>query len=79
MSSLAILADRSPSVGSIDVEYTDNDFMTYSTPRTINLAQERPNAQQWGRFRARALRFTYTSDDPLRIRSVEVDLNMGQT
>ncbi len=79
MSSLAILADRSPSVGSIDVEYTDNDFMTYSTPRTIDLAQERPNAQQWGRFRARALRFTYTSDDPLRIRSVEVDLNMGQT
>ena len=77
MSSLAILADRSPSVGSIDVEYTDNDFMTYSTPRTIDLAQERPNAQQWGRFRSRAFKFTYTSDNPLRIRTVEISYNKG--
>lgn len=79
MSSLTIWADRAPFVGSIDVETTDNDYVTYSTPRTLNLSHERPNGQQWGRFRNRAFRFTYTEDAPLKIRKIEIDFNMGTT
>lgn len=79
MSSMDIWADRSPSVGSLGVQVTDDDYNTYSTVRTINLDHERPNAQQWGRFRTRAFQFTYTSNNPLRIRNIEIDLNMGIT
>lgn len=79
MSSMVIWADRAPSVDSIDVQVTDDDYQTYSTARSINLAHERPNAQQWGRFRTRAFKFTYTADAPLRIRNIEIDLNMGIT
>jgi hypothetical protein len=79
MSSLVVWADRIPSVGSIDIQYTDNDYASYSTARTIILDHERPNAQQWGRFRTRAFKFTYTSDNPLRIRKIETDINIGIT
>ena len=79
MSSLVVWADRSPSVGSIGVQTTDDDYATYSTIRYINLDHERPNAQQWGRFRTRALKLTYTSNDPLRLRRIEADINIGIT
>lgn len=77
MSGMVIWADRAPSVGDIDVQYSDNDYETYSTARSIDLDQERANAPQWGRFRTRSFKFTYTSDDPLRIRTIEVSLNIG--
>lgn len=77
MSSMVIWADRAPSVGSIDVQVTDDDYQTYNTARSIDLAHERPNAQQWGRFRTRAFKFTYTEDAPLRIRNIEIDYNTG--
>ena len=79
MSSMGIWADRAPSVGSIDVQSTDDDYLTYSTARSVDLDHERPNLQQWGRFRARAFKFTYTSNNPLRIRNIEIDINMGVT
>lgn len=77
MSDIVIWADRAPSVGSIDVQYSDNDYETFSTARTIDLDHERADAPQWGRFRTRSFKFTYTSDNPLRIRTIEVGLNMG--
>lgn len=79
MSSMVIWADRAPSVGSIDVQVTDDDYLSYGTARSIDLDHERPNAQQWGRFRTRAFKFTYTENAPLRIRNIEIDLNMGIT
>ncbi len=44
---------------------------------TIDLDHEKPDASQWGRFRSRAFKFTYTSDNPLRIRTVEISYNEG--
>lgn len=77
MSGMTVWADRSPSVGSIDVQYSDDDYATWSTAKTIDLDHEKPDASQWGRFRSRAFKFTYTSDNPLRIRTVEISYNEG--
>lgn len=79
MSSMVIWADRAPDVGSINVQVSDDDYQSFNTARSINLDHERPNAQQWGRFRTRAFKFTYTADAPLRIRNIEIDYNMGVT
>lgn len=80
MSCLTFWADRwdgYSNVGSIDIQYTDDDFKTYSTARTLDLNHERPNLQQWGRFRQRAFKYTYTQNAPLRLKYVETDINMG--
>jgi hypothetical protein len=78
LSSLTINADRK-GTGNITVEASDDDYQTYPISRTISLDQEYPNAQQWGRFRKRAFRLTYTTNHPLRIRGMELDLNIGVT
>jgi hypothetical protein len=63
----------------INVSWTDNDYQTYNTPRTIELQQEQPNIQQLGRFRKRAFKFTHSDNIPLKITSIEADINMGIT
>lgn len=78
LSSVVVWADRY-NVGNITIEASDDDYQTYPISRTIDLAQEHPNAQQWGRFRKRAFRATYTTNNPLRLRSLELDLNIGIT
>lgn len=78
LSSVTILADRKD-VGEILIEASDDDYQTYPISRTVDLAQEHPNAQQWGRFRKRAFRVTYNTNNPLRLHSLELDINMGTT
>ena len=61
MLALTIDADRCDNFiasNFINISVTDDDYITYNTPRSLELNQERPNLQQWGRFRNRALKIT---------------------
>jgi hypothetical protein len=76
MSNLSLWADRK-NAGSILVEASDDDYQTYPISRTIDLSVEYPRATQWGRFRSRAFRLTYTTNNPLRLKNMEIDINTG--
>jgi len=77
MSGLELKADRTG--GQVNISWTDNDYQTYSTPRTISLDQEQPDIRQLGRFRQRAFKITESSSSACKIDELRVSINMGIT
>jgi hypothetical protein len=43
----------------------------------VNLNQDLPSVKQMGSFRQRVFKFTFTENAPMRIQSVEVNINKG--
>lgn len=60
----------------ISVEYTDDNYKTFSTARTIDM-QYRSRLTNLGKYRRRAWRFTHTADTPLRIEGFEEEYQEG--
>ena len=79
MSSIVIWADRKSVSGVATIDVSDDDYVTWPLTRDITLQHERPNAQQWGRFRNRSFRLTFTQNSPLRVLGLECDINIGVT
>jgi hypothetical protein len=77
MSKFIVYADRPTSSANLLVYYTDDDYQTYSTARTIDLNQEYPSLTRLGTFRRRAFKLEFASNHPLRIHYLEVKLNLG--
>jgi len=76
MSRLMVVADKA-SAGSLNVSWSDDDYLTYSGVRTIDLASRRPRIHRMGDFTERAFRFTMTSNNPMKLHHLEVDYNTG--
>lgn len=79
MSSLHIVCDRPSSASNITVQWSDDDYQTYSTAHTINLDQDLPSITRLGSFRQRAFKFQYTDNYPLRVQRLFVNINKGRT
>lgn len=77
MSKVVVIADRPTTTANLDISYTDDDYQTFSSSRSVNLNQEYPVLHQWGRFRKRAFRLSFTNNAPLRLKYLEVDYNLG--
>lgn len=77
MGRIGISADRPSSNSNITIQWTDDDYQTWSSARTTNLNTDTPFLRQLGQFRNRAFKFTYTDNYPFRIQDIEVDINKG--
>jgi len=75
MSRLIVLADRT--TGNLDVSWSDDDYATYTTARTVDLSLKQPKLDRLGAFVARAFKFSFTNNSALKIDMVEVDYNIG--
>ena len=64
---------------SISLEWSDDDYQTWSTARVVPISDTMPSIKQLGSFRRRAFRITYSQAYPLRLDGAEIDLNMGNT
>lgn len=69
--SLEILGDAVAST--LSVSYSDNDYASWSTPRTIDLSG-RARLLNMGMFRRRAHKFTHADDKPLRMTGILLDV-----
>lgn len=79
-SRLALIGDWPLNTTStITVDWSDDDYRTWSAPRTLQLSTNNPFIRRLGRFRRRALRFTHTDNVPVRLEFCEMDLNMGNS
>lgn len=78
MGRLSLFVDNSNSA-SISIQWTDDDYQTFSNTYSIILNQELPSIRRLGGFRKRAFIFTNTDNQPIRFRGFEVDLNMGNS
>lgn len=57
--------------------WSDDDYQTYSTGRSIAINNTQPIITQLGRFRRRAFKLIYSDAYPIRIEGMEVDINVG--
>lgn len=69
-------ADQTP--GSILlVRYSDNDYQSYSNYRRVDLGQERPTLDSEGSFYRRSYNYRHECPTPLRIRSCDLQIDIG--
>jgi hypothetical protein len=75
---LVLNADRTTANSNINISWSDDDYQTYNTAQAINLNQDLPSLHRLGNFRRRAFKLEYTDNFPLRIKGLELEVNMGQ-
>lgn len=71
-----LICDHTDVSSLVNISYSDDDYKTWSTPRTMDLIQ-RPFGTRWGKFRRRAWKVQYTDNLPFRAESYEIETNMG--
>lgn len=62
---------------SCTLSWSDDDYQTWSTPRTLIIGNTMTYLTQLGYFRRRAFQLIYSQPYPLRLEGIEVDINMG--
>ncbi len=70
-----LVADKQ-SAGTVTLEYSDDDYQTWSTARTLTLII-RPFTKALGVFRRRAFRIKHTANADFRVEKLEMDYNEG--
>lgn len=62
---------------SLLVSRSDDDYKTWSVPRSVDLSRRRPEMRMEGTFTRRAYRFRHASPTRFRIRSVDLQMELG--
>ena len=73
---LELCTDQVPG-SQLSIRFSDDDYQTWSDFRTFDLGVERPIQQDWGTFRRRAHHFYQKHNSHLRIRSVDLHIDLG--
>jgi len=60
------------------LDWSDDDYNTWSTPRVLNYTNDFPMITQLGAFRRRAFRLRYSLPHLVRLEGLELDYNKGQ-
>lgn len=76
MSKLELVGDFQETTSPMSVRYSDDDYKTWSNPRTVDL-MERTALWRLGSFRRRALLLIHEANTPCRLESIELNLDMG--
>jgi hypothetical protein len=61
----------------LQVRYSDDDYMSWSQFREVDLSRERPFLDRNGTFYRRAYHFRHKRNTTLRIKSVDLQLDVG--
>jgi hypothetical protein len=71
-----IIGDKVPAI--MNVRHTDNDYVSWSPYRTVDLSKGRSQIYQNGAARRRAWEFLCTDNQPLRLDAAEIDFSIGE-
>lgn len=61
----------------VTIQWSDDDYKTWSSSRTLTFTGDLPAIHQLGQFRRRAFRITYALPHLFRLEAMEVDINKG--
>jgi len=61
----------------LSVSYTEDDYQTWSTARSMDLSQARPFLENCGTFRRRAWKLVHSANTPFRATDLEASLLLG--
>lgn len=77
MSSVKIVGDSYATTNDITLQWTDDDYKTWSNEKTISLSDSFPAFHRLGAFRRRAFKLKHSSNNPLRLESLECEYTEG--
>lgn len=77
VSKLTVIGDRPSTTSNIDISWSDDDYQTYSTPRTVDMSALRAYINNLGKFRRRSFRLTNTANTGLRLEGLEANIIQG--
>lgn len=63
--------------GVVELRYTDDDYISWSQWRSVDMGAETPMLTDLGTFKRRAFHLRYIKDLPFRIRAVEAQYDVG--
>lgn len=75
---ISIRGDKTPASCIAEVSHTDDDYQTWTTAREVDLYSSIPKLERNGTFRRRAWKIEISSDNPVRLKQLDVEINMGQ-
>jgi len=64
---------------SVSVRYSDDDYQTWSTYRTVSMLSDRKQIRNLGRSRRRSFELLHTATTPLRLEGIDFELYLGNT
>lgn len=74
---LDLVCDKQSTPSSVLIQYSDDDYTTFSTGRTFDVSLTRNFGRAWGNFRRRSWQLTHTANTPFRAWGLEVKLSLG--
>lgn len=69
-----VIGDKQTSSAPVNISYSDDDYQTFSTPRTFDMANSRAYGFSWGNSRRRVWRFDYSGNNTMRVEGFEFEL-----
>ena len=79
MHSCKVVGDRYLSANSVNLSWTDDDYLTFSNVKVISLDDSYPAFHRMGAFRRRAFKLQDSLNLPFRVESLEVEYTEGAT
>lgn len=76
---LYVVGDEETSTSTLTITYSDDDYQTSSTSRTVDLSDSRPNLTRLGTFRRRSFTLTHSANTPMRLEALDFDITEGRT
>jgi hypothetical protein len=73
---LNLIGDDPGSTSNVSISYSDDDYNTFSTARTVDL-NSNPFLTRLGFFRRRAFKLTHTANTALRLKELETNVKQG--
>jgi len=77
MPSAMVVGDSYSTSNVVQLSWSNDDYLTWATDRTIDLTDGYPATQQLGSFRRRAFRIRHADNKPLRLEALEVTYDTG--
>jgi hypothetical protein len=73
---LAIIGNTTTSASDTDISWSDDDYSTFNSVRTVSLSSPRPYITNGGAFRRRAFKLTNSSNAPFEVEALELDISL---
>ena len=71
---LWVVGDVQSSATTVAISWSDDDYVTFNTARNVDMANTNRYLNGCGMFRRRAFKLTNTSNTPLRIEALDLEI-----
>lgn len=70
---LKIIGDTQSSSSPLSIQWSDNDYTSFTTARNVDLNTARPYLSNCGSFRRRSIKLTHSAATPCELEAIEID------